>query len=50
MTIVDFTEVELQQLITHHVGNKSKDERIILSSELTTIEKDTSEFLLKYFL
>ncbi|MFN8283709.1 MAG: nucleoid-associated protein [Chitinophagales bacterium] len=50
MTIVDFTEVKLSQLITHHVGNKSKDERMVLSSELTTIEKDTDDFLLKYFL
>lgn len=50
MTIVDFLEVELQQLITHHVGNKSKNESMVLSSELSNIGKDTKDLLLKYFL
>jgi len=50
MTTLDFTGVELQQLITHHVGNKLRDEKISLSSEATSIEDETKNFLLKYFL
>ena len=50
MTTLDFTEVELQQLITHHVGNKLRDEKYLLSSEATSIEDETKNFLLKYFL
>ena len=50
MTNMDFTQVELQQLITHHVGNKLRDERYFLSSEATTFEEETKNFLLKYFL
>lgn len=50
MTTLDFTEVGLQQLITHHVGNKFRDEKYLLSSEVTTFEEETKNFLLKYFL
>lgn len=50
MTTLDFTQVELQQLITHHVGNKLRDEKYLLSSEATTFEEETKNFLLKYFL
>ncbi|MCF7967046.1 MAG: nucleoid-associated protein [Methylobacter tundripaludum] len=50
MTTLDFTQVELQQLITHHIGNRLRDEKIVLSNEVSTIEKDTKNFLLKYFL
>jgi len=50
MTTLDFTQVELQNLITHHVGNKLRDEKYLLSSEATTIEDETKIFLLKYFL
>lgn len=50
MTTLDFTQVELQQLITHHVGNKLRDEKYLLSSEATIIEGETKNFLLKYFL
>jgi hypothetical protein len=50
MTKLDFTQVELQQLITHHVGNKLRDEKYLLSSEATTFEEETKNFLLKYFL
>jgi len=50
MTTLDFTQVVLQQLITHHVGNKLRDEKYILSSDSTTIEDETKNFLLKYFL
>jgi len=50
MTTLDFTQVELKQLITHHVGNKLRDEKFTLSSEVSTIADDTKDFLLKYFL
>lgn len=47
---LDFTQVELQQLITHHVGNKLRDENYLLSNEVTTFEEETKNFILKYFL
>ena len=50
MTDLDFTQVELQQLITHHVGNKLKEENYTLSNETTVVKAETKEFLLKYFL
>lgn len=50
MTTLDFTEVELKQLITHHIGNKLRDEKFSLSDETTSIEEETKKFLLKYFL
>jgi hypothetical protein len=50
MTTLDLTKLELQILITHHVGNKLRDERFILSSEASIIEDTTKDFLLKYFL
>jgi hypothetical protein len=50
MTILDFTQVEIQNLITHHVGNKLRDEKFFLSNEQTNVEGDTKKILLKYFL
>lgn len=50
MTTLDFTQVELQHLITHHIGNKLRDENVLLSSEETSINIDSKDFLLKYFL
>lgn len=50
MTTLDFTQVLLQQLITHHVGNKLRDEKYILSSESTNLADESKNFLLKYFL
>lgn len=50
MTTLDFTRIELQQLITHHIGNKLRDEKYLLSSENSTIEEKTKDLLLKYFL
>jgi hypothetical protein len=50
MSTLDFTQVEIQFLITHHIGNKLRDEKYLLSSEATTFEEETKNFLLKYFL
>lgn len=49
MTTLDFTQAELQYLITHHVGNKLRDENIKLSDELTFFSDETKDFLLRYF-
>ncbi|HNP25021.1 MAG TPA: nucleoid-associated protein [Panacibacter sp.] len=50
MTTLDFTQVEIQNLITHHVGNKLRDEKFYFSNEPTNFSEDTKNFLLKYFL
>lgn len=50
MTTLDFTQVELEQLITHHIGNKLRDEKYTLSSEATDFDDETQNLLLKYFL
>jgi hypothetical protein len=50
MTTVDFTKIEIQHLITHHIGNKLREEKYELSSETSQIEDATKDFLLKYFL
>ena len=50
MTSLDFTEISLNRLITHHIGNKLRDEKYILSNEETRIESETLKLLLKYFL
>ncbi len=50
MTSLDFTQVEIQNLITHRVGNKLRDDKFFLSSEPTILAEDTKDFLLKYFL
>ncbi len=50
MTNLDFTQVGLQQLITHHIGNKLRNEKFMLSSETSTIADNTKDLLLKYFL
>lgn len=50
MTHLDFSSAQLRDLITHHVGNKLRDERINLSNEQTTFEDETQDYLLKYFL
>ncbi len=49
MTTIDFAETELENLITHHVGNKFRDEKCTLSSEESNIDNSTKEYLLKYF-
>jgi len=50
MTTLDFTDIKLQNLITHHVGNKLRDEKFTLSNEPTIFADETKDFLLKYFL
>jgi hypothetical protein len=50
MNTIDFTQVKLKYLITHHIGNKLRDERYILSTEVSLIAEETDSFLFKYFL
>ena len=50
MSGFDFSQTILQQLITHHIGNKLREEDIVLSHETTLVKPETKEFLLKYFL
>ena len=50
MITVDFTDLELEKLITHHVGNKLRDEKISFSSNVSILDESTRIFLLKYFI
>jgi hypothetical protein len=50
MTILDFTQAGLTNLITHHVGNKLRDENIKLTDESSLYSEETKDFLLRYFL
>ena len=50
MMTLDFTQAELKNLITHHVGNKLRDKSFRLTEEPTTHTEETKDFLLRYFL
>jgi len=50
MITPDFTNIELEKLVTHHIGNKLLEEGILLSEQVTHIDTGTREYLLKYFL
>lgn len=49
MNKIDFTQVEIDKIITHKIGNKLRDERYSLSYEESILESDTKNYLLKYF-
>jgi hypothetical protein len=50
MITPDFTNINLDKLVTHHIGNKLLEEGILLSEQATDIERSTGDYLLKYFL
>jgi len=50
MNKIDFSQVELHNVITHRVGNKLRDENIKLTEESTFYSEETKEFILRYFL
>lgn len=50
MTNIDFTEIEIVNLVTHLVGNKLRDEDLYLSDNESQINDETKSLLLKYFL
>ena len=44
--MIDFTAVKLQNIATHFIGNKLRDEGIKISSgEVNIIEEDTKKYL-----
>lgn len=49
MNTIDFTQVELEKIITHQIGNKLRDEKYSLSKEESNLEQETKNHLLKYF-
>jgi len=50
MTKFNFTNTELVKLITHKVGNKYREEPVLVSNELTEIDEESGEYLMQYFL
>ncbi len=51
MDKLDISQVMLHSLVTHHIGNKHRDEKLILSDSYSEIlNDDTKEYLLDYFL
>ncbi|MDH5397319.1 MAG: nucleoid-associated protein [Cyclobacteriaceae bacterium] len=50
MTNLHFTEIELLHLITHRIGNKSRDEQVGLSVAESVIDEETTDMLLNRFL
>lgn len=50
MTNLDFTEIEIQRLITHWMGNKMREEGVDLSKKESVIDDETKLHLLNYFL
>lgn len=49
--MIDFTEIELESIYIHRVGNKLRDEGIEVSDKnLSLGNEDTKKYLLKYFL
>ncbi len=46
---LDFSNISIDHLITHFVGNKGKDEKIKLSEIETDIKDDTLDMVIKYF-
>lgn len=51
MKNLDFSNTEIELLITHHVGNKQIEGELLLTEELTTIDEEFTNTLLRsYFL
>jgi len=48
--MITFTKAQLEDIVIHQVGNKSRDEGMKLSSDpVDFIDTETEEYLLKYF-
>lgn len=50
MNTVDFNQVELDLLATHHVGNKAREEKLFLAKEMTVVEGGTLNYVMQYFI
>jgi len=48
--MINYTEATIKQIIVHRVGNQSKDDGIIISTESPPIEEGMAEILTHYFL
>jgi predicted nucleic-acid-binding protein len=48
--IMDFDQAEIDQLITHHVGNKQREENYVLNTKVAELTDETIEHLITYFL
>lgn len=50
MVVIDFNDTIIDKLITHHIGNKIRDEELRLSHQLSDFSQETGIHLEKYFL
>jgi len=50
MTDFDFSQTNADHIITHHVGNPTNDEPLVLSEDSTEVSEETLDYLLEYFL
>ena len=50
MTGLDFSAASLRQLCTHHVGNRLREEGLILSEQATEVLPETMQYVMEYFL
>jgi len=49
MSNINFSNIQLKKLITHHIGNKLRDEKLILFNEESNVNEDTIDYLMQYF-
>jgi hypothetical protein len=47
---IDFSQAKIKRLITHHIGNKQREEGITLTEEEIEVSEETKSYLLSYFL
>jgi hypothetical protein len=47
---IDFSEARIERLITHHIGNKQREESISLTEKEIELSAETKEHLQHYFL
>lgn len=47
---IDFSEAKIEKIITHHIGNKQREESISLTKEEINVSEETREHLISYFL
>jgi hypothetical protein len=47
---MDFSKSKIKHLIIHEIGNKLRDEKILFSETLQTLDEDLENILLNYFL
>ena len=49
MIVLNFNEAKLGRLITHHVGNKIKNENLLLSLKMTDFDFEAVPHIIQYF-